>query len=436
MKIRLIMPRAKRLSRNGSRFRTPPFGLTMVAALTPRDCTVTIEDENVEEISFQDDVDLVGISSFTSNVDRAYEIADAYRGRGVPVVMGGFHVTAMPHEALRHADAVVVGEAETVWSKVIDDRRNGRLAGLYKATAFHDMVGLPHPRLDLLRRPRKYTVLQMVQMTRGCPYSCEFCSTSTFWGHRYRSRPVDEVVEEIRRLDRTKPVFFVDDDIAGLPDRARELFARLIPLRIRWASQAGLRIARDDALLDLAQESGCGLLFLGFETLERQNLAQARKNQNNPAAYEQIVRKLHDRGIVVVAALVTGLDGDTREVFAGLDEFLRESKVDCPQVNILYPYPGTRIRERLLKEGRLTSDDWTNYVLAGVNYLPKRMTQQELHDGYRWLLHKQSSASAILSRAVRSLLSGRSWTATLAVNLGVRRSYKQVLRTPDAVRLP
>ena len=438
MKLKLIMPRAKRLARNSSRWLMPPFGLTMIAALTPKTFKVSLEDENVEELNLAEDVDLVGISSFTTNVERGYEIADIYRNRGTPVVMGGFHVSAMPEEALQHADAVLIGEAEKIWDTVLEDFQAGKMKGIYKAESFHSMEGLPRPRLDLLSSAfsfRRPPFFGMVQTSRGCPYQCEFCSTSAFWGHKFRVRPTDEVVEEIRSLG-TRFLFFVDDDIAGTPSNTKILLEKLIPLKTRWASQAGIGIAKDDELLSLAQRSGCKYLFVGFESVEEKSLEAVHKKQNKPSQYKELIRKIHDHGIVVQAAIVMGLDDDSNEVFQKIDSFLKEADVDIIQLNILYPYPGTKIWDRLQKEGRITSIDWSNYMLGGVNYLPHGMSQQELYDGYTWLLKKNTSYGAILKRAFKALVSGRHAALTLGLNLRQRRCFQQILATPDTIQPP
>ena len=416
----------------------PPFGLTMIAALTPKTFKVSLEDENVEELNLAEEVDLVGISSFTTNVERGYEIADIYRNRGTPVVMGGFHVSAMPEEALQHADAVLIGEAEKIWGTLLDDFQAGKMKRVYKAESFHSLEGLPRPRLDLLSPSWGYwrpPWLGMVQSSRGCPYQCEFCSTSVFWGHKFRSRPTDEVVEEVRSLG-IRFLFFVDDDIAGTPSNTKILFEKMIPLKIRWASQAGIGIAKDDELLSLAQRSGCRYLLVGFESVEERSLEAIHKGQNKPSQYKELIRKIHDHGIVVQASMVVGLDYDFKEVFQKIDSFFKEADVDIIRLGILCPFPGTKIRDRFEKEGRITSSDWSNYMLAGVNYLPHKMSQQELYDGYKWLLKKNTSYGAILKRTFKALMSGRNAAITLRMNLGQRRSFQQILATPNMIRPP
>ncbi len=436
MKLKLIMPRAKRIAKKGTRLRLPPFGLAMVAALTPPEFEVSIFDENISDLDFTEPADLVGIAGFTSNVERGYEIGDEYRRRKVPVVMGGFHASAMPDEALGHADAVVIGEAENIWGKVLEDFKRGAMKGIYKAEYFHDMKGLPKPRTDLFPKTPWYTVTQMVQTMRGCPFRCEFCSVSSFWGHTFRTRPVDEVVEEVSRMDRKKLVMFVDDDVAGVPQYAKELFRKLIPYKIKWVSQAGIGITRDDELLSLARQSGCQMLFVGFESMDEETLRAAHKYQNNPKQYRDAVRKLHEYDIVLMAAFVLGLDADSRDVFERMDRLIRESGADTINMNILYPYPGTEIRERLRKEGRITSDDWSNYVYSGVNYLPKNMTQQELYEGFLWIMKRNTTVWTILKRIARSLLHGRHLGLTTVLNIGTRKNYKQASQIRNPIKFP
>jgi len=436
MKLTLIMPRAKRIAKKGTRLRLPPFGLAMVAALTPPEFEISLQDENINDLDLFAPADLVGIASFTSNVERGYEIADAYRQRGVPVVMGGFHASAMPDEALQHADAVVVGEAENIWANVLEDFKRGSMRGAYRSDRFHSMQGLPRPRLDLMPRTEWYTVTQMVQTMRGCPYQCEFCSVSSFWGHTFRTRPVDEVIEEVRRMDPKKYVMFVDDDVAGVPAYAKELFRKLIPLKIKWVSQAGIGITKDDELLSLARQSGCQMLFVGFESMDEVTLKAAHKYQNHPQLYHHAVKKLHEYHIVLMAAFVLGLDEDRPEVFQRMDRLIKESKADTINVNILYPYPGTEIRERLAREARITSNDWSNYVYSGVNYLPKNMTQQELYNGFLWLMKRNTSVWTILKRIVRSILQGRNVGLTTVLNIGTRKNYNQARAVQNPIKFP
>lgn len=433
MKIKLINPRAKKLSSgNSSRFRLPPWGLCAVAGATPDEFIVSIDDENMgEEINFSEDVDLVGITANTTAVSRAYEIADKFRRAGVPVIMGGFHVSAMPEEALEHADAVLIGEAEIIWSKVLSDLQNGKMQGVYKAEKLHDMVNIPWPRLDLIKQPEKYTCYQFIQTTRGCPFDCEFCSATQFWGRKYRTRPVDEVIEEIKALDRTKPIFFVDDHVGAIPKYQKELFEKLLPLRLKvWAGQVGVKTVQREGYLEMAAKTGCKLLFIGFESPNADSLKASNKSQNDPKEFKKIVSKAHSLGINIQGAFVLGLENDTPNVFKDLDNLVEDTHLDSVQFNILYPYPGTRLRKRLIEENRVTSDDWDNYMFDGVNFLPKYMSQDQLHKGYIWLLRRNTTMRTLLRRSLGKLCKFQLYNAVLAwkMNMGTRRSYKHIMR--------
>lgn len=344
----------------------------------------------------------------------------------------------MPDEVLKHADAVVIGEAENIWGKVLEDFKKGSMKGKYKAETFHDMKGMPWPRLDLLNNPDLYSTAQYVQTTRGCPFNCEFCSTSPFWGTKYRMRPVDEVVEEIKRFDRKKGVFIVDDDIAAVPARAKELFEKLIPLKIKWASQCGVSIAKHDEILKLARKSGCVNLFLGLESPDENSIKSVDKMQNHPREFKNIVSKIRSYGIGVQGAFVVGLDNDSKYIFNIIDNFIIKAKLDAFQVNVLYPYPGTRIRERIITENRLTSNDYSNYILNGINFIPKNMSQEELNKGYKWLLKKHTTYGAIFKKVSRAFIQLGVYPSYIALvlNIGTRRSLKHILLNPDPIKKP
>src|SRR4030043_875594 len=246
---------------------------------------------------------------------RAYQIAQKFRQRGVPVVMGGPPASSLPHEAKEHVDAVVIGEAENLWEGLIKDFKNGCLKPFYKADGFCSMERMPFPRLDLLRK-KAYMTINCVQTTRGCPYQCDFCHVPHFFGKTYRCRPVEEVVEEVKRLE-GEFVVFIDDNIAGNRLYAKELFTRLKPFGKKWASQASMTLTRDTELLRLAAESGCVSLFLGVESLSSENLKYVNKGFNQVPQYEEAIRVLHDHDIMIVAGVIFGLDHDDEGGFEG-----------------------------------------------------------------------------------------------------------------------
>ena len=360
-------------------------GLTLpyLAALAPPEWEVRIVDERFEPLDLDELYDLVGISFMSHNAPRAYQIAGQFRAREVPVVVGGFHASAVPQEALAHCDAVVVGEAELVWPEVLDDARAGRLRQVYQARRLHDMRGLPVPRFDLLdlsryRMPATGTYIP-VQTSRGCPYDCRFCEVTRFYGRTYRFRPVEEVVREIGRIGHSL-IYFVDDNIAANRRRAQELFEALKPLNISWAGLVNMFIGKDVELLDLMVDSGCTHLNIGMESINPASLEQMNKRMNRVEDYELILRNLRERGIFFSINVILGLDSDTPETIDETVRFLQQEKVPMAFIFILTPRVGTALREDLEQQGRLLSHDWTRYAGLNCVYQPASFSPEELEE--------------------------------------------------------
>jgi len=372
--------------------------LTTLAALTPPEIEVKITDENVEPIDFEEDVDLVGVTGMVMHASRAYEIARRFRERGIPVVMGGPHASSLPGEAKEHVDAVVIGEAENVWKGLIEDLKNGCLKTFYRADAYSSMKGFPLPRLDLLQK-EAYMTVNCVQTTRGCPYQCDFCHVTHFFGKTYRCRPIEEVIEEVKRLD-GEFVVFIDDNIAGNRHYAKELFIRLKPLKKKWASQASMTLTRDPELLRLAAESGCVSLFLGVESLSPENLKDVNKGFNQVDQYEEGMKVLHDHDIMVLAGFIFGLDHDDEGVFERTLRFCERNRIELPSFFILTPLPGTRLFQRMESEGRLLHKDWVHYNGATVVFEPKLMTEETLQRGFNWVCQEAYSWGSIFKRVI------------------------------------
>lgn len=407
-------PRATRI------FRFSMLTSMAVEASLPPGVRTRIVDEEVQPVDYHAQADLVGISSMTFNAPRAYRIAARFRERGIPVIMGGYHPTFMPEEALLHADAVCAGEAETVLPRMIEDFRGGRMTGLYRGGPF-DLKGLSRPKRDLISR-ESYVWADPIQATRGCPHSCQFCSISAFFQSIFRTRPVEEVLDELRGLSRY--ILFMDDNITADREYALELFSRMIPLRKRWFSQAGVNIARDPELLKLASESGCRGLFLGMESVCQESLEGWDKGFNSSAQYVSAVKSLHNRGIGVIAGVVLGADQDTPEVFQKTLDFLRESRVDALQATILTPFPGTPLYLRMEKEGRILERDWCKYDFGHPVFRPARMSREILHHGHRTVLTRFYSRSRMARRFADQLLYLKPSSllmASIPVNLSYRR---------------
>lgn len=396
MKLELIVPATHENHGKRGKAILPPLGMAVVAALTPPDVEVSLTDENVAEIDFNKEVDLVGITSLTSTAHRAYEVADTFRAAGKKAVLGGIHPSMLPEEAKQHADAVVIGEAEGIWPGVIADFKANNLQKVYRQKERPSLVGLPIPRRDLFNKS-SYFFGNTVFTTRGCPYSCSFCTVTSFFGHTYRCRPVAEVISEIKTLNSKKLFIFLDDNVVGNPKFAKELFRALIPLKIKWVGQSSVTIAKDDELLKLAAASGCIDLFIGFESLSPSNLAAVGKKINAVDEYESIIGKLHASGIGVHGFFIFGLDGDDTESFKRTVRFAQKARLESAQFDILTPYPGTAIFESLDKAGRIFNKDWSQYG-HDLMFEPKSLSREELQDGRSWAWRKFYSLPSIWKR--------------------------------------
>jgi len=285
---------------------SPLAGLLAVAAAIPRDqYEVVLTDENIESIDFDLQADLVGISAMTSYVNRGYEIADQFRAKGVPVVMGGVHPSFMPQEALKHADAVVIGEVELVIDKLLDDLRQGSMRGNYKADKLHPMVGMAMPRYDLLKKHR-YVNKTFVQTSRGCHQGCTFCAEPLMNGLKFRYRPVDEVIHEMENCG-SRTISINDADFFGTPERPKEVMRALKGRGIQWQAGVTSKLAQDDRMLELAAESGCTMLSIGFESISRKTLESVHKHVNRPENFEDLVEKVHSYGIMVFGLFMFGV---------------------------------------------------------------------------------------------------------------------------------
>lgn len=380
----------------------PRLSLPVVASLTPPEIQVEIIDEYFEDVPFDDPADLIGISFMTPQAPRAYQIGDEFKKRGKKVVMGGIHASALPEEALDHSDAVVVGEAEGIWPRVLEDFKYGEMSGIYRSPQFPDLEGLPIPRYDLLQkdRYRLFNISFPIQAGRGCPFKCEFCSVTKFFGSQYRWRPVEEVVQEIQQIKRKK-IFFVDDNIMGHPAYARDLFQALIPLKLRWGGQATLNLAKDEELLHLAAESGCGLLLIGVESISKSNLPAYGKSFFKAEEISEHLTKIHKQGILIRASFIFGMDDDDPEVFHKTVKFLIEGKVAYAEFFILTPMPGTESRRKLEEEGRIVDYDWSRYDGLHAVFRPLKMEKESLEKGLWDAYREFYTIPNILRRCLR-----------------------------------
>jgi radical SAM superfamily enzyme YgiQ (UPF0313 family) len=420
VKLELIAPATQENIRKPTKALTPPLGLAMVAALTPPEVEVSLTDENVTAIDFQKETDLVGITVLTATAQRAYGIADNFRARGVKVILGGIHPSFLPEEASQHADAIVIGEAEGIWPNLINDFKANKLQRVYRQRKRLSLLNLPIPRRDLFAKGAYY-VTNTISTTRGCPYSCSFCSVTPFFGHTYRCRPVEEVLKEVEAFNERKPVFFVDDNIVGNPKYAKELFRALIPYKIKWIGQASVTVARNDELLRLAAASGCIALLIGFETLSPANLAAVGKKVNIVDEYETVIKKIHSHSIAIHGFFIIGLDEDDKDVFTRTVRFAQKMRLESAGFAYPMPLPGTAFYESLDKAGRIITKEWSKYF-DEIVFEPKLMSREALRRGHAWASREFFSLPSIWKRIG---LVRRHLAMLWALNLGWRAHYRK-----------
>jgi radical SAM superfamily enzyme YgiQ (UPF0313 family) len=429
MRIVLIIPRWPKDSFwDVIAFKFPLLSTSLLAGLTPPHHQVSILDESLTEIDFDQEADLVAITAITPLAPRGYEIADQFRQRGKKVIIGGIHASWLPEEAKKHSDSVAIGEADEVWIKILEDAEKGDLKPFYRQEGRTDLSRLPLPQRGLL--PQKgYLFHNLIQTTRGCPYDCEFCSVTALHGRSYRMRPISEVEKEIQSLERSKAyIFFVDDNLVGNLSHARELLAMLSHYRLRWVSQGPIHVAEDEELVKLMAKAGCHGLFIGFESLREENLDLMGKRINRVEIYEKGIQRLHDAGIGVYGSFVFGYDYDDASVFDEFMEFAEANRIEGAFLPILTPFPGTRIYQRLKQEERLLTEDWSKYDMATVVFRSKRMTIEELQEGF-WKVNRSFySVPSILKRIFNPFHLRRSFIIFGPMNLGLWPAVKKAER--------
>lgn len=358
-----------------------PLSMALLASLTPPGIELRFYDDRLEDIPFDEPTDLVAISVETFTALRAYKIARAFRARGVPVVMGGYHATLVPDEAAQEADAVVVGDADPVWAEMLDDARHRRLRPRYNGLGRRSLTGL-RPRREIFAG-KSYQNITLVEFARGCNFKCDFCSITAFHSANQNHRPAQEVAAEMAATG-SRRFFIVDDNIVSQPARARELCRELIPLKVHWVGQASIHIARDDVLLDLMAKSGCLGVLIGMESLDPGNLRDMGKDWNlADGDYAESLRRFRDHGLAVYGTFVFGYDNDDRRVVQRSVEFAREQKLFLAAFNHLVPFPGTPLYHRLEREGRLLKPKWwldPNSRVGDVSFRPKRLEPAELEE--------------------------------------------------------
>ncbi len=402
-----------------------PTSLSTLAALTADqpDVEYQLIDESVDRVPLDAQVDLVGISVLTGTALRAYALADHFRGRGIPVVLGGVHVTLMPEEAKRFADSVVVGMAEQIWPQLIADFKKGQLKPEYRDQGGDEtFYQLPTPRWDLHRKSG-YMMPYSIQTTRGCMHHCDFCTVPGVW-KRFQRRPVADVIRDIKALPARR---FAINDVSPLDDieYAKELFRAMIPLKKKWGGLATTKVTQDPELFDLLVKSGCKYLLIGFESVSQNTLNTMAKGFNREDDYTELMRRLHRAGIIVQGCFVFGFDTDDQDVFAQTVERVQELKVDIPRYSIYTPYPGSRLFDRLHAEGRILSYNWGDYDTMHVVYRPTCMSPVELYEGFRWAYKETFKIRSIFRRTIAT---GFWFPVTFAGNLTYRIFVRRLFR--------
>jgi radical SAM superfamily enzyme YgiQ (UPF0313 family) len=399
-KVLLIFPREKGIKfSNDTRYPFPVLGLTLLASLFPKNYEVRIINEVIEEVDFDIDVDLVGITGLTCVIKRAYAIADQFRKKGVKVILGGIHPSLLPEEAKEHADSVIVGEAEGILGKVLEDFEAEELKPFYKNQDWSNLTGMPFPRRDLLGK--QYTpFFRVIETTRGCPNRCEFCSVPTINGKRYRIRPLEEVDQELSAIIKKKGeyLFLADDNVTAKEDYALGLFEIFKRHGVKWMGFTTIKIAMNEELLEKARESGCISLFIGFESLLQENLDNVSKRFVNAKELSNLVKTIQHHQIGIHGSFIFGFDGDDPTIFKKTVEFVQRNNIELPTFSILTPFPGTPLQERLEEEGRILDRDWSHYDMSHAVFKPEKMTVQELQEGYLWAQKYICAPRSILKR--------------------------------------
>lgn len=421
MKVVLISPKGPLYRYKGGLFkkslRYQPLTLTTLAAYVPNELDIELEliDEGIQVVPENLQADLVAMTVITGTAPRAYELARQFRARRIPVVLGGPHVTLIPEEAQQHADAICVGYAEETWPQLLRDFSQGQMQHIYRQRTGMPLGYTAFPRRELLNK-QHFLTQAVFEATRSCMHDCEFCVAPAAWGRTQYQRPIEWVIDDIRRVGQKK-IIFIDLNIISDKKYAKELFRRLIPLNLQWFGLSTVLIAHDAELMELVARSGCKGLLLGLETISEHSLQDAKKRFNESVSYKTVISDLHQLGIAIQGCFVFGLDHDTMEVFDNTVEFAIDAGIDLPRFAILTPFPGTPIYQRMQTQGRILTQDWELYDGQHVVFQPKHMSVQQLAEGHERAWKKVYRWSAI----ARRLWNARNYRPlALSVNMGYR----------------
>jgi radical SAM superfamily enzyme YgiQ (UPF0313 family) len=361
-----------------------PLSPALLAGMTPPKWDIKFYDDRMETIPFDEDTDLVALSVETYTAKRAYQIASEYRKRGVPVVMGGFHATLVPEEVSQYAEAMVIGESEGIWPRLLADFEAGNMRRVYKQ-AGRPSLGDYFPDRSIFEGKR-YLPLGLVEAGRGCHLKCDFCAIQTYFDSTQSRRPTEDILDEIRRVGSDKPlIFFVDDNISSNMDQAKAFFRALIPLNIKWVSQVSINAAHDEEFLQLIKASGCQGVLIGFESLNETTLRKMKKGFNVAnGGYEAALANLRKYGIRLYTTFIFGYDEDTLDTFEHTLAFAKDHRFYMVAFNHLTPFPGTPLYDRLEADGRLMFEKWwldDRYDYGMVPFYPKKLSPEQVRNG-------------------------------------------------------
>jgi len=435
-KLLLINPVNRKSGFLSSRATTfPPLSLAYVASLTPSDWHVKILDENFDDFEFEE-ADLVGITAFTSNINRAYEIAKIYKEKKITVIIGGIHASMLPDEALQYANTVVIGEAENIWKKIIHDFENNSLLQKYNGGIVDLTTTDIIPRRDLLHPDYFW---QTIQTSRGCPLNCSFCSVSKYLGKQYRQRKADDVLKELEGI-KNKYVTFLDDNLIGYGKesykRAKTIFQGMIDRKLnkRWCMQTSINATEDEEVIKLAGQAGCMFALIGFESITNDSLTSYKKGVNIKVGvehYKKVVDVFHKYGIAVLGAFIIGSDFETPAYYKKITEFLIKSGIDIFQIALLTPIPGTDFIEQLKNENRLLytnyPSDWDNYRFSYIVHQLNGSTPELIYTADNYIkknLYAFPTYPLRLIKAIFNIRKPATWLATYKMNEGYKKAWQ------------
>ncbi len=398
MYIKLIQPKMKKRPMDtGLKIHmSPPLGLLTIANMFRNEHKVILANENIKETDFEDKPDIVGITVTVDAYPRAAEIAKEYRKRGSIVVAGGIHITTAHHTIPEGVfDVLCIGPAENTWPQIVEDYKKNQLKYIYRCDEKLPGDKIISPAYDMIDKA-EYLYCNIVHTSRGCPFRCDFCYNSAPERY-YINRPIEDVLEDIKKVG-SKHVMFIDDNFIGDIAWTRAFLKELKKLNIVWNAAVSINVVNIPGILQEMKESGCGSLFIGFESVHPDSIHNVHKVQNDVTKYEDAIRKIHDHGIMINASFVFGLDCDTKETFKHTLDFIVRNRIETVTSHIMTPYPGTVLYDRMKEEERILTDDLSLYNTAHVVFEPKNMTKEELYKGYLWIYRKVYSYKNIMKR--------------------------------------